>query len=84
MYILFKRAAMWLFRRGGRFLFHWSAFSGLFITTSNCPCCGQPACPTGAAIIGILAIIPATVIGFFRKRPPLSVSSDQANPSSDK
>lgn len=59
------------FRKGWRFMFRWSAFFGLFISTSNCPCCGQPACPKGAAIMGALSLIPAMAMGLFRKKSAL-------------
>jgi len=51
-----------------RFLLPWAAYFGLFVSTSNCPCCGQPACPAGAAGMGIAAGLFAAVTGFFRKR----------------
>jgi putative component of membrane protein insertase Oxa1/YidC/SpoIIIJ protein YidD len=51
-----------------RFLLPWAAYFGLFISTSNCPCCGQPACPVGAAGMGIVAGFLAAVTGFFRRR----------------
>jgi putative component of membrane protein insertase Oxa1/YidC/SpoIIIJ protein YidD len=51
-----------------RFLLPWAAFFGLFTSTSTCPCCGQPACPAGAAGMGIVAGFLAAVTGFFRRR----------------
>jgi len=51
-----------------RFLLPWAAYFGFFVSTSNCPCCGQPACPAGAAGMGIVAGLLAAVTGFFRRR----------------
>jgi len=51
-----------------RFLLPRAAYFGLFISTSDCPWCGQPACPTGAAGMGILAGVLAAVTGLFRRR----------------
>lgn len=50
-----------------RFLLPWAASFGLFASTSNCPCCGQPVCPAGAAGMGIVAGFLAAVTGFFRR-----------------
>jgi hypothetical protein len=51
-----------------RFLLPWTAYFGLLISTSTCPCCGQPACPTGVAGMGILASLFAAVTGLFKRR----------------
>lgn len=51
-----------------RLLLFWCAYFGFFASTSTCPCCGQPACPAGAAGIGILTGLLAAVTGFFRRR----------------
>jgi hypothetical protein len=50
-----------------RFLLPWGAYVGLFTSTSNCPCCGQPACLTGAAGMGIFTGLLAAVTEFFAK-----------------
>jgi len=65
-----------------RFLLPWAASFGLFVSTTNCPCCGQPACPAGAAGMGILAGVIAAVTGFFRRRC-LSKSGTDLTCSSD-
>jgi putative component of membrane protein insertase Oxa1/YidC/SpoIIIJ protein YidD len=51
-----------------RFLLPWTACLGLFISTSNCPCCGQPVCPTGIAGMGIISGLISALIGLFRRR----------------
>lgn len=51
-----------------RFLLPWAACFGLFINTSNCPCCGQPICPTGVAAMGIMSGLISSIIGPFRRR----------------
>ncbi|MCG8548987.1 MAG: hypothetical protein MI799_01145 [Desulfobacterales bacterium] len=48
-----------------RFLLPWAAYFGLFSSTSNCPCCGQPVCLVGASGTGIIAVFSAAVTGFF-------------------
>lgn len=59
-----------------RFLLPWAAYFGLFVSTSNCPCCGQPACPAGAAGMGIVAGFLAAVTGFFRRRRRSRLETD--------
>ncbi len=54
-------------KAGGQFLLHWGAFFGFLAGTSNCPCCGQPCCPAGAAGMGLIAGLLAVATGFFRK-----------------
>jgi hypothetical protein len=51
-----------------RFFLPWTAYFGLLISTSTCPCCGQPACPTGVAGMGILASLFAAVTGLFKRQ----------------
>lgn len=50
-----------------RFLLYWAGAFSFFATTTNCPCCGQPGCPAGAAGIGVLAGIVAGAASFFRR-----------------
>ena len=52
---------------GYRFLLKWAAFLTLFAGTSNCPCCGQPVCPTSAASLGILAVIFSGLSELFKR-----------------
>ena len=59
-----------------QFLLPWAAYFGLFVSTSNCPCCGQPACPAGAAGMGIVAGFLAAVTGFFRRRRRSRLEAD--------
>jgi len=59
-----------------QFLLPWAAYFGLFVSTTNCPCCGQPVCPAGAAGMGILAGLIAAVTGLFRRRR-ISASAKQ-------
>jgi len=40
-----------------RYLFHFSAFAGLFAGTVRCPVCGQASCPAGATGLGLLAAL---------------------------
>lgn len=53
-----------------------AAYFGLFVSTSNCPCCGQPACPAGAAGLGVLSGFLAAVTGFFRRWRRSRLDSD--------
>jgi len=59
-----------------RLLLPWAAYFGLFVSTSTCPCCGQPACPAGAAGMGIVAGLLAAVTGFFRRRKGARLETD--------
>ncbi len=59
-----------------RLLLPWAAYFGLFTSTSICPCCGQPACPAGAAGMGIVAGFLAAETGFFRRRRRSRLETD--------
>jgi hypothetical protein len=59
-----------------QFLLPWAAYFGLFVSTSNCPCCVQPACPAGAAGMGIVAGFLAAVTNFFRRRRRSRLEAD--------
>lgn len=63
----FKKSIDWLYRNW--FLRLWLTFGGLIgiSTVTSCPCCGQPACPTGLAIPVILGGVLAG-FGFFGKK----------------
>jgi|WetSurMetagenome_2_1015567.scaffolds.fasta_scaffold1091252_1 hypothetical protein len=41
----------------------WLIFSGIYASSSVCPCCGQVGCPVGAAGAGIVGGLFALVIG---------------------
>jgi hypothetical protein len=47
-----------------RFGLWWAGLFGL-IGTGNCPCCGQPGCPGGAAGAGLFAAIAAGLLAVF-------------------
>lgn len=57
----------WLYHN--LFMRLWLGFAGLIgiSTMSTCPCCGQPACPTGFAIPAVLGGVLAG-LGIFRKK----------------
>lgn len=70
-----------------RFLLYWAGAFGFFATTTNCPCCGQPGCPAGAAGLGVLAGIVAGAASFFRRalrrqgqRPPAEAPEEKSGP----
>jgi hypothetical protein len=46
-----------------KFLTWWLIFSGLYASSSVCPCCGRVGCPVGAAGAGIVGGLFALVIG---------------------
>jgi hypothetical protein len=64
-----------------RFLLQWAALFGLFVSTSNCPFCGQPAsvCPAAAGGMGILAGIVSGLNAVFRRRTPQSENISKSN-----
>jgi hypothetical protein len=53
-----------LWRVLARFGLWWAGLFGL-IGTGNCPFCGQPGCPGGAAGTGLLAAIAAGLVALF-------------------
>jgi len=56
-------------RNALRLIFQWAAFFGVLAgTSSNCPFCGRPACPTGIAGIGIVAMIMSLLTGLLRRK----------------
>ena len=56
-----------IYSAGGRFLLYWAGTFGFFVTSANCPCCGQPGCPAGAAGMGVLAGVIAGAASFLRR-----------------
>ncbi|MBD3372596.1 MAG: hypothetical protein GF403_07775 [Candidatus Coatesbacteria bacterium] len=54
-----------------RFLGFWLGISGLYASTTVCPCCGQAGCPVGLAAAGVLggglAFILTYARGFWRR-----------------
>ncbi len=50
-----------------RFGLWWAALFGL-IGMGNCPCCGRPGCPGGAAGAGLLAALAAGLVALFQRR----------------
>ena len=57
-----------LWAEGTRFLVWWGSFAALLAGTTNCPCCGRPGCPTGAASAVLLGGIFAALISLFKRQ----------------
>jgi hypothetical protein len=74
--LLFRQCVRHLSGMINRFLLPWAAYFGLFISTSNCPCCGQPVCPAGAAGAGIVAGLLAVVAKIFMRRRVFRLETD--------
>ncbi|MFA6009195.1 MAG: hypothetical protein WC799_04360 [Desulfobacteraceae bacterium] len=51
-----------------RYLFHFSAFAGLFAGTARCPVCGQTLCPAGTTGLGLLAALFAFITSRLNKK----------------
>ena len=50
-----------------QFFAGWLGLSGMVVSTSVCPCCGQQGCPVAPAAAGVLGAIGASFLSLWRK-----------------
>jgi len=70
-----------------RFLGFWMGISGLYASSTVCPCCGQVGCPVGLAAAGVLGGGLAFILTYARRiwnriRDRLFKRGDQAGTTS--